>query len=167
MIDKKLKLRAVEPTDVEFIYECEADREATKWSDYMAPFSRYQLRIYAETYDADPFRAGQLRLIVETIAGKPIGIADLYEISERDSKATVGICIHPDFRNKGMGKRAIQLLSDYGMHRLGLGKLIAKVSIHNHIAISLFKSAGFEQHCILPSWHKIGDFFHDFVLFIK
>ena len=61
---QRLHLRALEPSDADFMYEVENDAQAWRYSDTIAPLSRKILRDYALTYDADPFTAGQLRLII-------------------------------------------------------------------------------------------------------
>ena len=158
-------LRAVEPEDIDFMMECEADRDSFLWSDYRAPLSRNQLMTYALTYDADPFVSGQLRLIVEA-EGKRAGILDLYEISEKDSKAYVGITMHPRFRKQGIGKKTLESLGKLASDRLGLKTLVGKVSCENYAGEGLFRSAGYDEIAVLPAWHKIGRKFHDFHLFI-
>lgn len=162
-----LILRAVEPEDVDFMLECEKVDDTALWSDYRAPLSRNQLLTYALTYDADPFSAGQLRLIAENDRGTSVGMIDLYGISERDRRAFVGITIHPDFRNLGYAVMALEELSKISKDRLGLNQLAAKVSTANKKALRLFPKAGFTQRALLPKWHRIGQDFHDFVLFTR
>lgn len=158
-----IALRAVEPDDVDFMLECEADPSSAKWSDYSAPFSRRQLLDYALSYDADPFSAGQLRLIICN-AKIPIGILDFYDISQKDSKAFVGICLHPAFRNSKLSKPSLRASLDFARQRLGLNQLAAKISVENPVAVTLFRSVGFSDIGILPSWHRIGPSLHDFHL---
>ena len=160
-----MKLRGVEPEDTDFIYECENDRAAGQWSDYKAPMTRAQLTDYALSYDADPFRAGQIRLIMEE-DGTPAGILDFYDISATDSKAYLGICIHPDLRGKGLAKAGLEAARTFNRERLGLRMLLAKVSTRNKPGEKTFEGAGAEEICILPQWHKIGSEFHDFHLYL-
>lgn len=166
MNEYNVSLRAVEPEDVDFILSCEEDPEASKWSDYRAPMSRNQLMTYSLTYDADPFSAGQLRLIILKDTGERVGILDLFNISEKDLKAFVGICIHPSFRSKGLAKMALLEAASLCMKRLGLRQLVATVSNQNQRGLDLFKNAGFRSITVLPSWHRIGQNFHDFHLFL-
>lgn len=162
-----VRLRAVEPEDVDFMLECEGDGEASKWSDYRAPLSRNQLLTYALTYDADPFSAGQLRLIAQDADGTRVGIVDLFDISEKDSKAYIGICIHPSFRRNGFGRHALRALEHLCVSRLGLRFLIAEVAAANPAGCALFGESGYTETAFLPQWHKIGAAFYDFKLFRK
>lgn len=161
---KEVRLRAVEPSDVDFMLECENDEEGAKWSDYRAPLSRAMLESYAVSYDADPFKAGQLRLIIENAAGTPVGILDFYEISLMNLRAFVGITVHPRARRKGYGHAAILKALLYARRRLGLNQLDAKVALSNLPSLSLFEKAGFAKGGLLPRWHRIGNVFEDFQL---
>lgn len=149
-----LSLRALEPSDADFLYEAESDPAASRWSDYPAPLSREQLLQYALSYDADPFRAGQLRLILD-FAGTPIGIIDLFNISPRHLRAETGIYIIPACRCKGLSTRALNLLKEYSLRRLGLHQLSATVAEQNESAIRAYSSAGFKTIGRLPDWLRI------------
>ena len=164
MSDVRIKLRAVEPEDVDFLLDCESDRRNARWSDYRAPFSRNQLLTYALTYDADPFASGNLRLVIETEDKNRVGILDLYNISDKDSKAYIGICIHSDFRRQKYGISALNELIIYARERLGLNQLVAKVAETNLAGLQLFTTSGFISIATLPSWHRIGSCFHAFRL---
>lgn len=164
---RDIKLRAVEPCDVDFMFDCENDPEAARWTDYRAPLSRRQLLDYAVNYDADPFAAGQLRLIIETSDGQPVGILDIYEINEKDSRGYVGICVHKDERRSGIASAAIRELMEYNRQTLGLGQLVAKVAVVNVAARNLFVKEGFEKIATLPRWHRMGTSFHDIDLFSR
>ena len=106
-----IHLRALEPDDTDFMYAAEQDCAAWQYSDYLAPLSKEQLRQYAFTYDADPFRSGQLRLIIEK-DGRAIGMADLFEISPRHLRAETGIYLLPQERGAGNGSLSLIHISE-------------------------------------------------------
>lgn len=163
-----IRLRAVEPEDVDFMFECEREPDALKWSDLRAPLSRQQLLTYALTYEADPFKAGQLRLIIENKENRePVGILDLYEISQNDSRAFIGILISRKFRKKDYATAALEELMTFNKNILGLNQLNVKVAKVNTPALNLFKKAGFKLIAILPEWHRTGGELLDFILFGK
>lgn len=159
-------LRAVEPEDADFMFSADNDEECRIFSDYVAPLSRKMLRDYAESYDADPFSAGQLRLIVES-EGVPVGIADIYEISMRDSKAFVGIYIIPGMRSRGIGLAALHEVSNYVEKYIPLNQLVARVPVHNHASRRLFEKAGYEAVAVLPEWHRTGKNLSDVLIYRK
>lgn len=156
IVDKQVRLRALEPEDADMMFAAESDDSAWRWSDYIAPLSREMLRQYALTYDADPFRAGQLRLIID-LNGEAAGIIDLFAISPRHLRADTGIFILPAFRGKGLATQALLLLKEYSLQRLGLHQLTATVAEQNEAALSIYEKAGFEKIGKLPDWLRTND----------
>lgn len=69
---KTIRLRAVEPADVDLMYVWENDCGIWPVSGTTAPFSREQMqRFVTEQQQADIFRTGQLRLIIEAPEADP------------------------------------------------------------------------------------------------
>ncbi len=159
-MDCEIKLRAVEPIDADMMYEAENDEAAWIYSDYLAPLSHELLLQYALSYDADPIRSGQLRLIIE--AGKtPVGILDLFDISARHLRADTGIYILPDFRGKGIGRKALEAVKEYSQKRLGLHQLTATVAHSNAIAKQAYQKAGFKLTGSRPDWLRTHEGFEN------
>ena len=157
----RLFLRALETSDVELMYEVENDELSWRYSDTVAPLSRHLLKEYASTYDANPFKSGQLRLIVISKESNiPVGIVDLYEISQRHSRAFVGIYILPEFRNKGYAKETLNLIENFAFQTLHLHQLAAKVEDKNRSSEILFTNNGYEMNAYLKDWLSStnGDF---------
>lgn len=159
----KILLRAIEPSDVDFMYDVEQDPDAWKYSDYVAPLSHELLRQYALTYDADPLRAGQLRLIIED-GGIPVGIADIFDISARHLRADTGIYILPQYRYSGKGAAALKVLADYCKDRLGLHQIVASVSKHNQPALRCYIKAEFVETGMRPQWWRSSQGYEDVAL---
>lgn len=166
-----LYLRAVEPEDADWLFECDNDPECRIWTDYVAPLSRQQLLEYALTYDADPFRSRQLRLVAEIRdpdnTGHSLGIVDIYDIDQKNQRAFIGIYIIPQMRRMGYGTRVMAETIDYAKRFLALKKMVAKVSVHNGEAIKLFQKCGFSKIAVLPEWQLIDCEFHDILLFVR
>ena len=154
----RLHLRALEPSDADFMYEVENDAQAWRYSDTIAPLSRKILREYALTYDADPFTAGQLRLIItEKENNTPVGIIDLYEVSQRHQRAYIGIYICQDFRGRGYADETLELIEDYAHNTLHLHQLGAKVEDSHTKAEKLFLNRGYELKGNLDEWLSSPD----------
>ncbi|MCF0199687.1 MAG: GNAT family N-acetyltransferase, partial [Bacteroidaceae bacterium] len=137
-----IRLRALEPEDLELVYVLENEAEQWMWGATVEPLSRHLLRQYIEQSKGDIYADGQLRLVVEC-EGKAIGLADLFDLSPRNRRAEVGIILLPEYRGKGFGATAIGLLADYALHFLHLRLLLAHVSTRNPSALAAFHSAGF------------------------
>lgn len=165
----RIYLRAPEPSDADFMYEVENDADAWRYSDTIAPLSRRILRDYALEYDADPFSAGQLRLIiVRKDSDTPVGIVDLYDLSQRHSRAFIGIYIIPDFRRNGYAAETISLVGRYARATLHLHQLGAKVEVSNETSVRIFSDSGYVNSGILKDWWSSADGrFSDMLLFTK
>lgn len=148
----KLILRAIEPTDVDFLYASENDSSAWDNADTAAPLSRSLLREYALNYEADPFRCGQLRLVVALTDDTPIGLADLYEISPIHRHAYVGIYISSPYRRNGYAIEALRMLANYTVNTLHLSILAARVPADNHPSVNLFSKASYTLAGRMRNW---------------
>lgn len=77
MESELIRLRALEPEDVNILYKWENDTEIWKVSNTVAPFSKHMLRQFIENQQRDIYETRQLRLIIESKAdGKPVGAID-------------------------------------------------------------------------------------------
>lgn len=153
LTDGTIRLRSVEPEDVNLLFAVENDDADWINGDNVAPFSREQLMQYALTYDSDPLRAGQLRLIIElTDTQQSIGIIDIYEISAIHSHGYIGIYILPPFRRQGVGRRCIEMICRYSRKHLRLRQLAARIVSFNRASINLFSQCGFIKTGELKDW---------------
>lgn len=172
--DDMMRLRAVEPEDAAELWEIETDSRQWLENGMMAPYSRHNLKEYAETYDADPIRSGQLRLIINIKKEKPgkcrgdiAGIVDLYDISASGRTALIGIYVREEFRNNGIGTHALRLTEEYARLLLNLRMTGAKISGTNKSSIRLFENAGYKKAGELPGWLMSGNNTFPLLIFIK
>lgn len=160
----EVKLRAVEPEDVDCLYRWENDPGNWLTSVSIAPMSRFQLWEYARKYDANPFANRQLTLIIMADE-QAVGYVELYDISARDGRGMVGIYIAPEHRRKGYGEQSLQRLRQYCGESLGMRMLGAETAADNHSATALFLKAGFKQTGLRPRWYRRGESTVDAILF--
>ncbi len=151
-----IRLRALEPTDLDCLYLWENNAELWQYGSAQAPMSRKQLWDYIQNYDADPFSAGQLRLMIETNNGIAVGCVDLFNVDNCNRRAEVGIMIAPNHQRCGYAGQSLELLKQYCRDRLGLHQLAATIACGNVASIATFKNAGFEQRALLPEWLRVG-----------
>lgn len=163
-----VRLRAVEPSDIDMMLKAENDADSWRDSDIYAPYSRVMLEKYVRNYSANPFDEGQLRLIAEDEqSGETVGIADFFEISLRHSRCFVGIYILPEHRGHGFGTSTILAMGRYAEKYLMINTLAAHVVTENERALNLFKKCGFRQCGLLPHWHHSAGHFHDLHLLVR
>ena len=162
-----IRLRALEPEDLEYLYSIENDPDIWEISGTLAPYSRKVLRDYLERVHLDIYQAKQLRLAICSDAESPIGLIDLYDFDPRHRRAGIGILISsPGNRNRGFGAEALSLLCDYAFRVLDLHQVYAGVSADNTRSIHLFGKLGFRQSGVRRDWLRTASGFGD-ELFIK
>ena len=76
---------------------------------------------------------------------KPIGFMGLSNINVVNRNADLFIVIgESEYRGKGVGKKAVKWLVDYGFEKLNLHKINLGVIKNNIAAVKLYKSIGFK-----------------------
>ncbi len=151
-----VRLRALEPEDVDILYKWENDTNVWKVSNTMTPFSRHTLRRFIEMQKEDIFETRQLRLMIEEKqGGRPVGTIDLFDIDPYNRRAGVGVLIY-DKKDKcqGYASSALQLLIRYSFMILKLNQLYCNILYDNNTSLGLFRSKGFLTVGIKREWVK-------------
>ena len=161
----RLKLRAVEPEDLDVFYSMENDPEIWTVTDFNVPYSKYAIKRYIANCQNDLYADRQLRLMLEhREEGCVVGTIDLTEFSPLHAHGEVGISVKKEFQGKGYAKEALELLCEYAFGFLHMKQLIACVRADNLISISLFTSCGFVKCGLLKEWWRSGNDFTDVLL---
>ena len=146
-------LRALEPDDLNFLFELENDRDIWGVSDTLAPVSRHALREYLAHAATDFYVVRQLRQVITTeIEGQPVGVVDLFEYDPLHQRAGVGITILARERRHGYARQALELLKEYAHDVLRLHQVHATVGLTNAASMRLFRAAGFRRVGTRQQW---------------
>jgi diamine N-acetyltransferase len=152
---EKLSLRAIEPEDIDMLYEWENNSDIWEVSNTITPFSKYILALYIKNSDRDIYTNKQLRLMIDTPSDGTVGAIDLFDFDPVHLRAGVGILIHKkEDRSKGYASGALELLIDYCFGKLGLHQLYASIDEGNDLSLKLFQKLGFEITGIRKDWTK-------------
>jgi diamine N-acetyltransferase len=163
---QNIHLRALEPEDLDFLFEIENNKSIWEVSNTQTPYSKWLLKQYLENAHLDIYEAKQLRLvIVFSETNEKVGFIDLFDFDAKNCRAGIGIIISENFRNQGIGKETLQLLSNYAFIHLNLHQLFANITINNEASLQLFSNFGFQKIGIKKDWSKINGTFVDEVLF--
>jgi diamine N-acetyltransferase len=151
---KNIMLRALEPEDLELLYEWENNDSYWAISNTVSPFSRYTLKRYIENSHKNIFETGQTRLMIEHIEDKKtIGTIDLFEFDPFHKRAGIGILIADEsYRKKGYASMSLTCLIKYCFNTLRLHQLFCNILVNNSESIELFKKLGFIQVGIKKDW---------------
>lgn len=84
---QKIRLRALEPEDLDMLYEIENDRSLWNVGATNVPYSRYTLHDYIAHSRDDIYSDRQVRLIVENTDGEAVGIADVVNFDPQHMRA--------------------------------------------------------------------------------
>lgn len=151
-------LRAIEPTDIEFIYNWENDTDEWINGSTQTPYSRDLIMRYIESSHQDIYTVKQLRLMIDVKeVKKTVGTIDFYDFDPNNRRAGVGILIDKNFRNKGYASAALERMIDYGFQVLNLNQIFAQVAETNVASMKLFEKFGFQNCGIKKDWIRTPD----------
>ena len=131
-------LRNIKIEDIKTILSWNEVTEAflKQWSNFTYPLTEEQ---YIERINSEDF-------YVFSIAndGTLVGTIQIFKINKENRTARVGCyLINPQIRGKGIGTRALELLTDYAFKEMGLDILELGVFDYNIGAIKCYHNAGF------------------------
>lgn len=163
-----IRLRALEPHDLDFLYELENNEAIWEISGTITPYSRHVLKQYLDNAHRDIYDVKQLRLCICDKNDKSIGLIDLFDFDPKNHRAGIGIVVSEDKnRNRGVATEAILLLTEYAFSTLALRQLFANVVVGNDASIHLFKKLGFQEVGIKRDWILSDGVYRDEYLFQK
>lgn len=157
-------LRAMEPEDLDLLYQIENDTKLWNIGLTNVPYSRYVLHDYIATSSGDIYTDKQVRLIIENEERQTIGLVDIMNFNPQNRRAEMGIVVQEAFRQKGYGKDAIQKVMRYAKEVLHLHQLYVVVNSSQKLTIGLFLRMGFKETCQLTDWLYDGEVYHDATL---
>ena len=164
---KKIRLRALEPEDLELLYEWENNDSFWIISNTVSPFSKYTLKLYLENSHKNIYETGQLRLMIDLVSEKvTIGTIDIFDFDPFHKRAGVGILIANEaYRKKGYASMSLTCLVEYCFKTLQLHQLYCNIPANNCGSIELFMKQGFVQTGVKKDWIKISNGYLDEYLF--
>lgn len=156
-------LRAIEPEDLELLYEWENNGDYWIISNTITPFSKYTLKRYIKNSHKSIYETGQLRLMIVHAEDKvTIGTIDIFDFDPFHSRAGLGILIaREDYRRKGLASMALRCLVDYCFETLHLHQLYCNILGNNCESMELFNKAGFSESCVKRDWIKTASGYLD------
>lgn len=160
-------LRALEPSDLDYLYAIENNESIWEVSNTQTPYSRFLIRQYLKNAHQDIYEAKQLRLAICRNDNFPaIGLVDIFDFDPKNNRAGVGIVIqNQEDRNTGVGAEALELLIRYSFRQLQLHQLYANIGADNSASLALFTKFGFQKVGIKKQWNLVDGKYQDEILF--
>jgi diamine N-acetyltransferase len=155
----RIRLRPVEETDLNILYEWENDTNLWLLSNTVAPFSKHTLSMYIETAHEDIYTTKQLRLMIESQElNETVGCIDLFDFDYNNKRAGIGILVHKkEHRGQGFASDALELLKEYAFKTLDLHQLYCNILQDNESSVKLFEKYGFQKCGVKKEWIRDGE----------
>jgi diamine N-acetyltransferase len=165
--NENIVLRALEPFDLNYIYEIENDTNVWNISNTQTPYSKYLIKEYLKNAHQDIYISKQLRLVIECkINKKTLGLIDLFEFDPKNKRIGLGILINnPENRNKNIGNQAVGLLINYVFQFLDVHQIFVNINPKNIASIKLFNNFGFQLIGVKKDWNFYNNSFEDEALY--
>ena len=162
-----ISLRALEPSDIEVLIELENNQNYWKYSNRNEPFSRALMENYIQQQSQDIFEVKQKRFVISKEDNTAQGFIDIFNFEPIHRRAGIGIILKEEYRGKGIGKKAIDLVGVYAQKHLNLNSIYADIAKENKLCIHAFESCGFIRVGLKKSWNFYDGKFHDEYLYQK
>ncbi len=157
-----IKLRALEPEDLDTLYRWENDTSLWSEGSTLMPWSRYSLRKYIEESFQDIYEIKRLRMmIVQKSTEKPVGTVDLFNFDPFHNRAEIGILVDRNYRKQGIAEQTLNLMKEYAFNFLKIKQLYARVPEQNQISLRLFQKCNYQLAGKLQAWIKSGEEYQD------
>lgn len=156
---ENVRLRALEPADLELLYLWENDPEIWRVSETIAPMSREVLLKLISDQKYDLYASRQMRLMID-VDNVSVGCVDLFNFEPLHRRFGVGILIYADeHRRRGYASRVIEQVKDYAHNILDLKQIWVNINEDNPASIALFESCGFVLSARRKEWiNRAGKF---------
>ena len=165
LLGKNINLRALEPTDLEFLFSTENNESFWEISSTQTPFSKYILQKYIENSHQDIYEAKQYRFVICDSKNTPVGMIDLFDFNPQHQRVGLGILINPTHQNKGYGAEALELIIDYAFTYLNVHQIFANITSNNINSIALFEKFKFIKSGVKKDWINSNSSFKDEILY--
>lgn len=159
-------LRHIKLSDAEDYFECSNDREAKK--GFMSTpkninEAKKEVKKHISEYNKKK-PTGEIFAI--EINDEFAGWVEISHLNREhlEHKASVGYCIHPKFRGKGITTNAVKLITKYGFKKYKLKRIEGWCRTFNKASARVLKKAGFKLEGILrKNKFKNGKYLDDII----
>ena len=154
---ENIKLRAVEPEDIDFILDMENDIDLWNVSNTHNPFSRFDIEQYVMLADKDIYSAKQVRYIIEDLSNlSRIGMVDVFDFDAHNRRAGIGILLVKEARKKWAASITLKIIINYLFEQLSIHQVYCNINATNTDSIKLFESQGFTKIGLKKDWNLVN-----------
>jgi RimJ/RimL family protein N-acetyltransferase len=147
LVGKKVRLRPIEPDDVEMLQRWINTSPARDFIFRRMPISFAAEQDWAANAAVNPNAPAY---VIQTLGGVDIGTISLHI---EGARATLGIAIHEQlYWQRGLGTDAVRVLVDGAFRSRALARIELTVLPDNNRAIACYERAGFAREGVMRSW---------------
>lgn len=157
----QISLRALEPSDIDFLFNVENDTFFWELSNTLTPYSRQLLENYIQNAHQDIYEAKQFRFVIQNDENKQVGLIDLFDFDPKHRRVGIGILIIAAQQNKGYAKDALTCLCSYCFQHLDVHQVYAHITSDNKKSMALFEKLNFELNGTKKDWIYSNGSFKD------
>ena len=162
-----IRLRALEPEDLELLYLWENDSSFWNAGNTRAPYSKFQLREYISQSKNDIYSDGSLRLMMQDKnTGNVVGTVDLFDFDLHHGRVALGLFVSEEFQGKGYASQSLKLVEDYVFNFLKINQLYVQIAESNQASRKLFEK-DYELNGFLKNWIKTPDGYDNILTYQK
>ena len=158
----KVRIRAMLPEDDNFLEKLDSAAWSMASQEVTLPPVKKDMPSDSEAVRYDENKPS---FSIENLDGDYIWHIQFNDINERHGTFEIGLSMWRNYRNKGYGKAAIQILLEYAFNERRLNKCNVDCIDCNVASISLVKSLGFQQEGSIREDIYFNGTYHSRLLF--
>lgn len=159
---KRIRLRAVEPSDLPNYHHWLNDPEVIRYLTIYAPLSMADEEAWYGEMREDP---NQMVFAIEIETGQHIGNLSLMDLNWKDRRAELGIVIGDKSHwGKGYAQDAIQTLLTFAFSEMNLNRIYLRVFADHASAINAYRKCGFIKEGRLRDEMYAEGVYHDMLI---
>lgn len=144
-----LLLRPVVASDIELIYKGCQDPLIPKFTTIPPNYTIDMAKHYVNERIPQNFAKQSEIIFAVEYDEKFCGTFSLHTIDQNNHRAEVGYWLEKSMRGKGIGAKAVELITEFGLLTIGFKRIEAMVNIENEASKKLLLNAGYEFEGIL------------------
>ena len=146
LADDDLRLRPYRRSDLEALVRELSDPEIPRWTNVPAEYGPEEGQAFLIHVEPQRLAGRSLTLAIGEELQGAVGITD---VNWRDRRAEVGYWVAASRRGRGLGSRAVGLLSAWALSEGGFERLDLYASPHNEASQRVAQKAGFTREGLL------------------
>ena len=143
---EKIRLRALELSDIDFFFVLSQDVERGQLIDWLKPpTSREAIENWLRDKAKQDMQNFEYQWMVDSLAGQTVGSIVTHTCNSRTGTFSYALDIAREFQRKGFATETITLILSYYFRELRFQKVTIAADSNNTASIALHKQLGFKH----------------------